>query len=292
MIAIATRIRAATKGALVPIAQIDFPANARPTHADKVNELAKSIRLIGLQSTPTVVERDGRYMLVAGRHRVEAMRVIGKDPIPVRIADFDDIEARLWAISENLHRNELSALERAEQITEFARLSQEKADVGKAEPLAVQPQGEQVATAPSDVSRQVGAKPQGGRPEGGSRAAARDLGLTEQEVRRARTIATLPDVVKAKAVDLGLDGNQSALLRAAKAPTPQAQISTLERRAERAPVTLAPRPQALRNLENIAAGDLARWIKETTPNDRLHVIDVLERAAAILRDELQAGRAA
>ena len=67
-------------------------------------------------------------MLVAGRHRVEAMRVIGKDPIPVRIADFDDIEAQLWRISENLHRNELGALERAEQIAEFARLAQEKAD--------------------------------------------------------------------------------------------------------------------------------------------------------------------
>ena len=139
----------------MPIAQIDFPANARPTHADKVNELAKSIRLIGLQSMPTVVERDGRYMLVAGRHRVEAMRVIGKDPIPVRIADFDDVEAQLWAICENLHRNELSALERAEQIAEFARLSQEKADAAKAEPRLL---GRAGRHRPVRFSRQVGAK--------------------------------------------------------------------------------------------------------------------------------------
>ena len=90
---------------------------------------------------------------------------------------------------------------------------------------------------------------------------------------------------------MGLAGNQSALLRAAKAPTPQAQISTLERRAERAARACAQAPGAPQS-GNIAAGDLARWIKETTPNDRLHVIDVLERAAAILRDELQAGRAA
>ena len=142
MITLTPRTRAATKGALSPIAQIDFPANARPAHADKVGELVKSIRLIGLQSMPTVIERNGRYMLVAGRHRVEAMRVIGKDPIPVRIADFDDIEARLWAISENLHRNELTALERAEQVTEFARLSQEKADAAEAAEGA-QAQGEQ-----------------------------------------------------------------------------------------------------------------------------------------------------
>jgi ParB family chromosome partitioning protein len=223
-------------------------------------------------------------MLVAGRHRVEAMRVIGKDPIAVRIADFDDIEAQLWRISENLHRNELSALERAEQIAEFARLSQEKADAAKAEHGA-QASGER-------ISAQVEQKIPRGRPEGGDSFAARDLGITRQEVQRSKAIATLPDEVKAKAADLGLDRNQSALLAAAKAQTPQAQISTLERRAERSPVPIAPRPSSLRNLENIAAGELARWVKETTPRDRLHAIDVMERAAAILKAELQAEQAA
>jgi ParB family transcriptional regulator, chromosome partitioning protein len=284
MINIAPRTRAATRGALVPIAQIDFPANARPAHADKVGELVRSIQLIGLQSMPTVVERNGRYVLVAGRHRVEAMRVIGKDPIPVRIADFDDIEARLWAISENLHRNELSALERAEQVAEFARLSQEKADAAKAE------QGAQ--TSGERISAQAGQKVPRGRPEAGDSFAARDLGITRQEVQRSHAIAALPEAVKAKAADPGLDRNQSALLDAAKAPTPQAQISTLERRAERAPVPLVPRPQALRNLENIAAGELARWVKQTTPNDRTHVIRVLRECAAILEDELAAAKAA
>ena len=46
----------------------------------------------------------------------------------------------------------------------------------------------------------------------------------------------------------------------------------------------------LRNLENIAAGELARWVKQTTPNDRTHVIRVLKEAAAILQDELEARR--
>jgi ParB-like chromosome segregation protein Spo0J len=54
-----------------------------------------SIRRLGLQSLPTVIERNGRYILVAGRHRIEAMRVIGKERVPVRVFDFDDIEARL-----------------------------------------------------------------------------------------------------------------------------------------------------------------------------------------------------
>jgi ParB family transcriptional regulator, chromosome partitioning protein len=88
----------------VPLDQIDFPDTARPTDADEVGKVVKSIRLLGLQSAPTVIERNDRYMLVAGRHRLEALRVIGKDPVLVRIVDFNDIEARLWTISENLHR--------------------------------------------------------------------------------------------------------------------------------------------------------------------------------------------
>jgi uncharacterized ParB-like nuclease family protein len=54
----------------------------------------------------------------------------------------------------------------------------------------------------------------------------------------------------------------------------------------------APEPSAkpLRDLVGISGGELARWVKQTTPNDRTHVIRVLEMAAGILRDELQAGQ--
>jgi hypothetical protein len=45
-------------------------------------------------------------------------------------------------------------------------------------------------------------------------------------------------------------------------------------------------PRPLRNLENISGGELARWIKLTTPRDRRHVIRVLETAASLLRSEI------
>jgi hypothetical protein len=50
----------------------------------------------------------------------------------------------------------------------------------------------------------------------------------------------------------------------------------------------------LRDLVGISGGELARWIKVTTPNDRPHVIRVLETTASILRDELspQVGKSA
>ena len=56
--------------------------------------------------------------------------------------------------------------------------------------------------------------------------------------------------------------------------------------------TPAQSVKPLRNLENISGGELARWVKMTTPNDRPHVIRVLDTAASILRNELEGGRAA
>src|SRR5271166_627797 len=115
--------------------QIDLPENGRPTNATDVVALSRSIRAIGLQVPLTCVEREGRHLLIAGRHRLEALRVLGYDKAPVHVGDFDDIEARLCTISENLHRTELSALQRSEQIAEFAKLTQERLETQKQVPV-------------------------------------------------------------------------------------------------------------------------------------------------------------
>jgi hypothetical protein len=145
--------------------------------------------------------------------------------------------------------------------------------------------------------RQVDAKPPcqnvGGRPEGGHRQAARELNIPEATVRRAYQTASLSPEAQEMAIKTGLDDNRSALLEAAKECTPEAQTATIRRLAEckastaepSAPAPPPPRP--LKNLENIGGGELARWIKITTPNDRPHVIRVLQMAAGILRDELE-----
>jgi ParB-like chromosome segregation protein Spo0J len=258
----------AAKGMTLRLDEIEIPSTTRPYNASAVVDLKRSIEAIGLQSSPTVIERNGRYLLVVGRHRIEALKLLGVETVLVRLVDFDDIEARMWTISENLHRAELTVMQRAAQIAEYAELTkQQKRSEG--------------------VSRQLGEKL--GRPESGNSATARDLGLTEQEVRRSKAIAALPRETKEAAEDLGLAGNQAALLQATRAEEPDEQIEVLETIAARGRVADA-RP--LRNLENIAAGELARWIKQTTPNDRRHVIRVLEEAAAILRDELENGGAA
>jgi ParB-like chromosome segregation protein Spo0J len=288
MITMTQATRAAPKKATVALDQIDFPANARPTHADKVRELANSIRLLGLQTLPTVVERDGRYKLIAGRHRVEALRVIGEDQIDVRVADFDDIEARLWTISENLHRNELRALDRDEQIAEWIRLSEQRRSAGAE-------QAQHSDAAPSEVSSQVATKLSSrgrdgeGRPESGVRAAGRELGVGKDDAHRAVKVDSIIPEAKEAARAAGLDRNRTALLKVASYRD-EDQVGVVadiaKARSEKAPSAPAP-VKPLRDLVGISGGELARWIKVTTPNDRPHVIRVLEMAAAILGDELR-----
>jgi ParB-like chromosome segregation protein Spo0J len=261
------------KGVTVRLDAIGIPSTTRPYNATAVVNLKQSIATIGLQSAPTVIERDGRYQLVAGRHRLEALKLLGVESVLVRVVDFDDIEARIWTISENLHRAELPALQRAEQMAEFVKLSEEKRAAEKGVQLG-HPYG--------------GSQPH----DAGISAAARDLGVTRHEIRRVQAIASLPEETKEAARDLGLDDSQAALLAAVRAEEPDDQVAVLEDIAAHGSVAAARgngvRP--LRNLENIAAGEFARWIKITTPNDRPHTIRVLEEAAAILQDELEAGR--
>jgi ParB/RepB/Spo0J family partition protein len=288
MITLTNATRAAPKKATVALDQIDFPPSCRPTHADKVGELVKSIRMLGLQTLPTVVERDGRYKLVAGRHRVEALRVMGKDRIDVRVVDFDDVEARLWTISENLHRNELNALQRSEHIAEWIRLT-EASQSSQVE--TIESERDDGATV-HEVLRQVDAKPQGGRPEGGVRAAARELGITEPEARRSVKIDSIAPAAKEAAYEAGLDRNQSALLKVASyANEDQVEaVADIEKaRAEKAQAAAELSVKPLRNLEYLAAGEFARWIKQTTPNDRTRVIRMLVQCAVVLNDELPAG---
>jgi ParB-like chromosome segregation protein Spo0J len=295
-----TPISRSAKGLTLRLSQIEIPPTARPYNAMAVVELFRSIAAIGLQSAPTVIEREGRFVLIAGRHRIEALKLLGISSVLVRCVDFDDVEARMWTISENLFRAELTVSQRAEQVAEYAKLAAEKRDAEK----------------PWQVAQVSGGRGK----EGGESLAARDLGITREEVRRAKAIASLAEQTKQAARDAGLDDNQSALLKAARAPTPEAQVAVLagiqkrgrvaddarppesegyrHRRPEQPPTSASieqTRPagaKPLRDLVGISGGEFARWIKITTPNDRLHVIRVLEMAAGILRDELEGRTAA
>ena len=293
------------KHVFIPIDEIDLSHTIRPYNAAVVSELAQSIRAIGLQTPLTCIVRDGQHVLVSGRNRLEALRIIGCEQAPVRIVDFDDVDAELWRLSENLHRAELTKLEYDKQVVRYAELLKAKQageTAAQESETGLVPGGDKVRQlgAVSDgegISRQVGAKV--GRPESGNKLVARELNIPEQTVRRAYQTASLSPEAQEAALDVGLDDNRSALLEAAKVNNPKAQAAIIRGIAERK--TLAAEPSTseigaapqqtanpLRDLVGLSGGELARWIKITTPNDRLHVIRVLETAASILRDELEA----
>jgi ParB family chromosome partitioning protein len=275
----------AAKGVTVRLDAIEIPSTTRPYNATAVVDLKRSIAAIGLQSAPTVVERDGRYLLVAGRHRLEALKLLGVESVFVRLVDMDDREARLWTISENLHRAELTEVQRSKQMAEFVALTTEKLAAEKGVQVGQVSGGRGL----EGVSAQLAQKSPG-RPEGGISAAARDLGVTRDEIRRRQTIAALPEATLAVAEDLGLDDNQAALLAAARAEEPDEQVEALKEIAARGKVSAPRNPDArpLHNLANLSAGEFSRWIKITTPHDPMRVIRMLRETADIREDEEEA----
>jgi ParB family chromosome partitioning protein len=97
----------------IPIPSIKVENRLRPLNAEKVAELAESIAQVGLLQ-PIGVRPDGT--LVYGYHRLEACKQLGWTEIPAVVVDGDDRHAELAEISENLVRNELTLLERAEHL--------------------------------------------------------------------------------------------------------------------------------------------------------------------------------
>ena len=84
----------------------------------RVSALTASIADLGLRTPITVVrsQRDGDecYRLVAGAHRLEAVRQSGEDYIDAFVMDGDADDAALWEIDENFARAELTDAQRAE----------------------------------------------------------------------------------------------------------------------------------------------------------------------------------
>jgi SAM-dependent methyltransferase len=99
--------------AKIPIVSVRVGARKRPLDSAKVAELAASIAELGLLQ-PIGVRPDGT--LVYGYHRLEACKQLGWTEIPAVVVDGDDLRAELAEISENLIRNELTLLERAEHL--------------------------------------------------------------------------------------------------------------------------------------------------------------------------------
>lgn len=96
----------------VPIDKIDIgEANVRTENIVKnIDDLAESIKVIGLQQPPIVFPKEGgKYDLIIGQRRLIAMKKLGLEKVPVLIRKPTKlIEGKIASLSENIHRVKLS----------------------------------------------------------------------------------------------------------------------------------------------------------------------------------------
>ena len=90
---------------LVPISEITVNPGRREAAPGDVKELADSILEVGLIN-PIMV--DQAHTLIAGLHRLEAMKLLGRTEIECTISDLDGLQVALAEIDENFVRKDLS----------------------------------------------------------------------------------------------------------------------------------------------------------------------------------------
>ena len=123
----------------VTISAIELNPHQPRTHFDDdaLNELAASIRAVGvLQPLLVRTMRPGVYQLIAGERRMKAAQRAGLVTVPVIVRDASDAASAEQALIENVHREDLGALEEAaayQQLLEDFGLTHDQlaARVGK-----------------------------------------------------------------------------------------------------------------------------------------------------------------
>ena len=106
----------------IPVSAIEADPNQprRSFDEEKLQELAESIKLYGVLS-PILVRAGalpGRYTIISGERRYRASQVAGLAAIPAIVSQGEGEDSRTLAIQlvENLQRDDLSSLERAQAI--------------------------------------------------------------------------------------------------------------------------------------------------------------------------------
>jgi hypothetical protein len=172
----------------------DIVVGERRRHIDqaKVIELAENIRENGLLHpvvitlTPRDADEGGpEARLVAGAHRLEAVKQLGYSEVRVTVAELGKTEAEIAELDENLVRHELSPAERAQHFARRKELFDQQRTVGTG--------GATCTTSLSD-GRKAGPQHQKSFAAATAEATGLDKSTINRSLRRAKLIA--PDVIE------------------------------------------------------------------------------------------------
>jgi ParB-like chromosome segregation protein Spo0J len=192
----------------IRVSDILVPKDCDAVDEKTVSAIAESIPVFGLLHPIAVRRTPDGIVLVAGAHRLEAMKRVGLKKIPCILVEGDGTDAKMVRLGENLFRKTVSVLRRAEGLVEYIRLASAR------------------------VSGQPVRKCKPGRPPSGIARAARELPLFSRSeearrkiIERAIKIDKITPEAKQAAKTARLANNQAALLKIAEASGAKAQLS-------------------------------------------------------------------
>jgi ParB family chromosome partitioning protein len=107
----------------IPVTQIDpNPLQSRTIfQADKLDELAQSIKANGVIQPLIVRRHENRYQLVAGERRWRASKIAGLTEVPVVIQNLTDEQLLEVTLIENIQREDLTPIEVAHAFERLAK---------------------------------------------------------------------------------------------------------------------------------------------------------------------------
>lgn len=109
-----------------------FPNPAQPRKAfdaDKLEELAMSIRHYGVLEPIVVTPREGGFMIIAGERRWRASNLAGLTSIPAKVMEADDALVEELALLENIQRQDLNVIEEAVAFKSLLERGWSKEDI-------------------------------------------------------------------------------------------------------------------------------------------------------------------
>ena len=98
---------------MIEISRIHIASDRPTADPDSVLALAESIAEIGLMN-PITVDKD--HNLIAGLHRLEAIKRLGWNQIECIVLDLTKLQAELAEIDENIIRRNLDTIEKGEKL--------------------------------------------------------------------------------------------------------------------------------------------------------------------------------
>lgn len=114
----------------LPLARITISTRLRDLDEDLAHVISGSIAEYGLMNPITVRStpraKAGSYTLIAGLHRLKAVELLARPLIDCFVLKADQADAQLLEIAENLHRNELSVIDRAVAVLKYRELWEER----------------------------------------------------------------------------------------------------------------------------------------------------------------------